>query len=158
MNEEAVNAILRRMSDYMDNSQMIKLKIVLEEAVQKDGIIADKSSQELLEMFLSNKRLEGRSEKTLALYRFNIEKMLSKSEKNVCVMNTDDIRKYLSDYRERNGRWVLLVMLIMYIRINFAAPWQRPQLIEEYQLNRCSSFWGTRKLIQPCSIMASKYL
>ncbi|MBO6242675.1 MAG: tyrosine-type recombinase/integrase [Butyrivibrio sp.] len=103
MNEEAVNAILRRMADYLDNSQMIKLKIVLEEALQKDGIISDKSSQELLEMFLSNKRLEGRSEKTLALYRFNIEKMLSKSEKNVCVMNTDDIRKYLSEYWEQNG-------------------------------------------------------
>ena len=57
MNEEAVNAILRRMSDYLDNSQMIKLKIVLEEALQKDGIIADQSSQELLEMFLSNGRV-----------------------------------------------------------------------------------------------------
>ena len=32
------------------------------------------------------------------IYRFNIEKMLEKSDKNVCVMNTDDIRGYLSSY------------------------------------------------------------
>lgn len=38
-------------------------------------------------MFHATKRLEGRSEKTLFLYRFNIEKMLEKSDKNVCVMN-----------------------------------------------------------------------
>ncbi len=37
------------------------------------------------------------------LYRFNIEKMLDKSDKNVCVMNTDDIRGYLSSYQEHNG-------------------------------------------------------
>ncbi len=54
-------------------------------------------------MFIATKRLEGRSEKTLALYRFNIEKMLEMSEKNVCVMDTDDIRGYLYGYQERNG-------------------------------------------------------
>ena len=60
----------------------------------EDGIL-EKSSQELLDMFIATKRLEGRSEKTLFLYLFNIEKMLEKSEKSVCVMNTDDIRGYL---------------------------------------------------------------
>ena len=54
-------------------------------------------------MFIATKRLERRSEKILFLYRFNIEKMLEKSEKNVCVMNTDDIRGYLSSYQEQNG-------------------------------------------------------
>ena len=41
--------------------------------------------------------------KPLFLYRFNIEKMLEKSEKSVCVMNTDDIRGFLSSYQEQNG-------------------------------------------------------
>jgi hypothetical protein len=35
-------------------------------------------------MFLATMRLEGRSEKTLFLYRFNIEKMLEKSDKDGC--------------------------------------------------------------------------
>ena len=83
---------------------MIKLKDTLDESLRQseDGIL-EKSSQELLDMFLATKRLEGRSEKTLFLYRFNIEKMLEKSDKNVCVMNTDDIRGYLSSYQKHNG-------------------------------------------------------
>ena len=83
---------------------MIKLNDVLEESLrQSEKGIQEKSSQELLEMFLATKRLEGRSEKTLFLYRFNIEKMLEKSDKNVCVMNTDDIRSYLASYQDQNG-------------------------------------------------------
>ena len=104
MNQETANYIMQRMSKYLDNCQMIKLKDTLDESLRRseDGIL-EKSSQELLDMFIATKRLEGRSEKTLFLYRFNIEKMLEKSEKNVCVMNTDDIRGYLSSYQEQNG-------------------------------------------------------
>ena len=104
MNQETANYFMQRMSKYLDNSQMIKLKDTLDESLRQseDGFL-EKSSQELLDMFLATKRLEGRSEKTLFLYRFNIEKMLEKSDKNVCVMNTDDIRGYLSSYQEHNG-------------------------------------------------------
>ena len=104
MNQETANYIMQRMSKYLDNSQMIKLKDTLDESLRQseDGFL-EKSSQELLDMFIATKRLEGRSEKTLFLYRLNIEKMLEKSDKNVCVMNTDDIRGYLSSYQEQNG-------------------------------------------------------
>ena len=40
-----------------------------------------KPSKDLLEEFISVKRLEGRSEKTLFLYKFNIGKILEKSDK-----------------------------------------------------------------------------
>ena len=63
MNEEAISYIMQKMSNCLDNSQMIIL------------------------------------EKTLFLYKFNIGKILEKSDKNVCVMSTDDIRKYLSEYQ-----------------------------------------------------------
>ena len=74
MNQETANYIMQRMSKYLDNSQMIKLKDTLDESLRRseDGIL-EKSSQELLDMFIATKRLEGRSEKTLFLYRFNIE-------------------------------------------------------------------------------------
>ena len=76
MNQETANYIMQRMSKYLDNSQMIKLKDTLDESLrQSEDEILEKSSQELLDMFLATKRLEGRSEKTLFLYRFNIEKM-----------------------------------------------------------------------------------
>lgn len=104
MNQETINFILQRMVVFLDNAQMLKLKDILDEiARQEDTTLLSKSSEELLEMFLATKRLEGRSENTLFLYRFNIGKMLEKAEKNVCVMNTDDVRSYLSSYQENNG-------------------------------------------------------
>ena len=99
MNEEAISYIMQKMSNCLDNSQMIRLEKTLEEALRGEDIVSLKPSEELLEEFISVKRLEGRSEKTLFLYKFNIGKILKKSDKNVCVMNTDDIRKYLSEYQ-----------------------------------------------------------
>jgi hypothetical protein len=50
---------MQRMTKYLDNSQMIMLNDVLEEALrQSEKGIQEKSSQELLEMFLATKRLE----------------------------------------------------------------------------------------------------
>jgi len=85
MNQETINFILQRMVVFLDNAQMLKLKDILDEiARQEDTTLLTKSSEELLEMFLATKRLEGRSENTLFRYRFNIGKMLEKAEKNVC--------------------------------------------------------------------------
>ena len=63
MNQETANYIMQRMSKYLDNSQMIKLKDTLDESLrQSEDEILEKSSQELLDMFLATKRLEGRKE------------------------------------------------------------------------------------------------
>ena len=60
MNQETANYIMQRMSKYLDNSQMIKLKDTLDESLrQSDDGILEKSSHELLDMFLATKRLDG---------------------------------------------------------------------------------------------------
>ena len=57
MNQETANYIMQRMSKYLDNSQMIKLKDTLDESLRQseDGFL-EKSSQELLDMFIATKR------------------------------------------------------------------------------------------------------
>ncbi len=75
MNEEAISYIMQKMSNCLDNSQMIRLEKTLEEALRGEDKVSLKPSEELLEEFLSVKRLEGRSEKTLFLYKFNIGKI-----------------------------------------------------------------------------------
>ncbi len=62
-------------------------------------------------MFLATKSLEGRSENTLFLYCFNIGKLLEKAEKNVCVMNTDDVRSYC-----QGNKPVILCTFYTYLR------------------------------------------
>ena len=84
-------------------SQMIRLQNTLNESLKlAEDQSSEMSSAELLEAFLAVKRLEGRSDKTLALYRYNIGMILNISEQNACTMTTDDIRKCLAQYQEEH--------------------------------------------------------
>ncbi len=58
----------------------------------------------LLEMFLSSKRLEGCSEKTLNYYQSTIVMFLDRTGSPIVDITTEDVRLYLSDYQsERNS-------------------------------------------------------
>ena len=104
MIQEEANMILHKMSKVIDNNQMVKLNTILEELMMDAKLDSQlRSSEEILEAFLSSKKLEGRSEKTLSLYRFTIEKMLEKVNKNICTVTTEDIRNYLAGYREEHN-------------------------------------------------------
>ena len=103
MIQEEANTILHKMSKVIDNNQMVKLNSILEEILMDNKLDSQlKSSEEILDAFIASKRLEGRSEKTLSLYRFTIEKMLEKIDKNICTVTTEDIRNYLAEYREEH--------------------------------------------------------
>ena len=58
---------------------------------------------EHLEDFLNVKALEGCSAKTIDQYKFNINKFLIKVGKDPLKITTQDIRKYLSDYKKERG-------------------------------------------------------
>lgn len=101
MNQELVNSIICKMSDSLDNQQLLKLKDVLESVISEDVLEID-NSELLLDKFISTKRLEGRSAKTLNYYENTIRKMLCNIGKNATAIQTDDLRKYLSDYQNNN--------------------------------------------------------
>ena len=104
MDQGIINFILQQMTGCLNNSQMIRLQNTLNESLKlAEDRSTERTSAELLEAFLAVKRLEGRSDKTLALYRYNIGMILDISEKNACVMTTDDIRKCLAQYQEEHG-------------------------------------------------------
>ena len=104
MDQGIINFILQQMTGCLNNSQMIRLQNTLNESLKlAEDPSTERTSAELLEAFLAVKRLEGRSDKTLALYRYNIGMILGVFEKNACVMTTDDIRKCLAQYQEEHG-------------------------------------------------------
>lgn len=104
MKQEEASLILHKMSISLDNSQMMKLNTVLDKMVSDIEVeTPQKSSMELLDSFIATKRLEGRSDKTLELYRFTIAKMITTVEKHVCTLTTEDIRSYLSNYQAQKG-------------------------------------------------------
>lgn len=107
MKEEFVNDVLRDMLPYLDNEQANKLQKVLlhelcgYELQRSEEQTADDENENLrlMNAFLSAKRIEGCSEKSLTYYRKTIETMLEKVGKGITHITTDDLRSYLTAYQ-----------------------------------------------------------
>ena len=96
------------MSSTLNREQLKKLNRVLSvhlAAFSKfrnemtDDEIQGEENDEILQRFLSSKRLEGCSSKTLNYYNTTIQKMLREVNLPLSEMQTDDLRKYLSRYQ-----------------------------------------------------------
>ena len=100
MNQEIRNYVMQKMSPFLDNGQTLRLERILEEVQlkQENGNDYEEDNVELLEKFISAKRLEGRSDGTLNYYQFTIEKMFEDIGKNIRAITTEDLRDYLSRY------------------------------------------------------------
>lgn len=100
MNQEIRNYVMQKMSPFLDNGQTLRLERILEEVQlkQENGNDYEEDNVELLEKFISAKRLEGRSDGTLNYYQFTIEKMFEDIGKNIRAITTEDLRDYLSQY------------------------------------------------------------
>ena len=100
MDQQIINSVMREMNDYLDNQQLLRLKKALENAITEKEKGKD-NSNDLLELFLSTKRLEGRSDRTLKYYKNTILNMMKSIQKPVTAITTDDLRQYLADYQKR---------------------------------------------------------
>lgn len=108
MKEEFVNDVLRDMLAYLDNGQAEQLRRVLKHNLsgyeiqrRTDSTAEDVSAENtrLTVAFLSAKRIEGCSEKSLSYYRKTIETMSEKIGKGITHITTNDLRSYLTDYQ-----------------------------------------------------------
>lgn len=108
MNDEFVNDVLRDMLAYLDNGQAEQLRRVLKHNLsgyeiqqRTDSTTEDASTEnmQLTDAFLSAKRIEGCSEKSLSYYRKTIETMSEKIGKGITHITTNDLRSYLTDYQ-----------------------------------------------------------
>ena len=107
-----INLIKTKMKPYLDEIQIyqlnINLKVILNdfEIFKKDKILPideSKENQELLITFLSAKQIEGCSERTIAYYNTTIMKMLDSLNLKIENITTDDLRRYLSDYKNQTN-------------------------------------------------------
>ena len=104
MKEKVITKIINEMLPSLNNEQLKKLKDVLEVNLYNVSIVTmeEESEQETLdylEVFLSAKRIEGCSEKTLTYYKNTIHQMMEDIGKTVCTIETEDLRTYLSKYQ-----------------------------------------------------------
>lgn len=110
MKNQLISEITRQMLPYLDNAQMEHLQDVLQHMLwnlqitpSEDGTanFERETNAELLEMFLSAKRVEGCSDKTLRYYETSLQRMFASVDVHVTHMQTDDLRTYLSDYQQQ---------------------------------------------------------
>lgn len=112
MKDQLITEILQGMLPHLDNAQLMKLQHIL------TGCLANKEIKEcapaavaeniigndkLVVMFISAKKVEGCSSRTLKYYQTTIAKMLGSFGKHLSHITTDDLRKYLSDYQDKHG-------------------------------------------------------
>lgn len=111
MKEKTMGYILARMSDNLDTKQQTRLRMVLQDAFEQVEMMPAESAErqreqangELLQAFISAKKIEGCSEKTLYYYQSSIEGLLHSEQKQITELNTNDIRSYLAYYQEERG-------------------------------------------------------
>lgn len=111
--EEMILTITNEMSNNLTNYQLELLKNVLiiqfqniEITILTDEIKKKEeqnTNEKFINSFLSAKEIEGCSNRTISYYKENIQRLISKLEKPIKGITTEDIRNYLSNYKETNN-------------------------------------------------------
>lgn len=108
MKQNLITDVIQGMLPYLNNVQSKRLQEVIQYSLTayevKENTNKEKNlEQDFVELFLSAKRIEGCSEKSLKYYKATIVAMLTTLEKDVKYIVTDDIRGYLIEYQEKNN-------------------------------------------------------
>lgn len=108
MKQKIITEIEQGMLSVLDNEQRKQLHKILNLCLCNVEITSNGpsfennkiSNENLIASFISAKRIEGCSEKSLHYYQKTIEKMVSGIDKGLMHITTDDLRNYLTGYQE----------------------------------------------------------
>ena len=102
--QQLINDILSDMSEVLSAKELYTLQLVLQKKLNtQNNQTYPYTNLEYMDMFISAKRIEGCSERTLAYYKATIEHMLSIIVTPLRQVQTDDLRAYLAEYQLRNN-------------------------------------------------------
>lgn len=106
MKNKLINEVLKMMAHSLASAQLNKLENVLKQSLASLDVIECEqcqekpvSSKDFLELFLSAKKIEGCSDKSLKYYRSTIETMRTSLSKSEADITTNDLRQYLTSYQ-----------------------------------------------------------
>lgn len=111
MKDKLIADIQDAMAPHMDMEQMNRLHKVLTKCLhavdvsksEVGEIEQNRENSKLLTMFLSAKRVEGCSEKTLKYYSSTIDSMFTAVNQSLSDISTNDLRYYLAEYQAVNN-------------------------------------------------------
>jgi site-specific recombinase XerD len=111
MKESIINSIVAKLEGALTPQQLYEVRKAIEEEMADYNMVAmphkeartAKANDDLLTSFISAKRIEGCSEKTLNYYENTIKLLLASLSKELHEVTTNDIRCYLADFQSKNG-------------------------------------------------------
>lgn len=98
--EAVINTVLAEMQAILEPHQLRRLADTLRQTL---GLRQPESSQDLLALFLTAKGVEGCSPKTIEYYEATLRHMDKSLAKPYTQIESDDLRRYLSDYETERG-------------------------------------------------------
>lgn len=109
--EEILNEIAGGVKDVLRDEQIHQVVDTIKSVLSKYEITKktsneerrEKENTELLDTFLSAKKIEGCSDKTIHYYQSSIGKLLKGLAKHIKEISTNDIRRYLAVVQEENS-------------------------------------------------------
>lgn len=106
MKQRLIHEVVSEMLPFLNNAQAERLQEVLLHTLWNYEVCGsskdnDEKEQNLVELFLSAKRIEGCSEKSLKYYQATIQAMIDELGKGIKEIETEDIRGYLTNYQVR---------------------------------------------------------
>lgn len=111
MKDKLLDNTIARLSDSLTPAQLYELRKTLEQELSGYEIViapcqkerTKQANKELLGNFISAKRIEGCSEKTLNYYKNTISAWLATVNMELRDVTTNDIRRYLAEFQARNN-------------------------------------------------------
>lgn len=111
MKERLIDGVIAKMGGELSPQQLFALRKVLEQEMEDYDVAlapesvdkTKKGNSELAAQFISAKRIEGCSEKTLNYYENTIHAFLDETSKGLQDVSTNEIRKYLSDFQAKRN-------------------------------------------------------
>lgn len=103
MNEK-IATVLNEMSAYLSIAQMKKLQEIIVKTFSENELCRQNiSNEEFMEMFLTAKKIEGCSERTIKYYRVTTIHLLNYLKEPIRKVTTETMRQYLVDYQKINN-------------------------------------------------------
>lgn len=109
MKTDLIQEVCARMNSHLNADQKMLLEQTLND-IFKEFIIPDRQSSltekdqekntELINLFIAAKKIEGCSNNTIKYYTNTLTQMINTIKKNVCDIQTNDLRFYLSNYQQ----------------------------------------------------------
>ncbi len=93
-----VDEVIQEMLKVLNNSQLIKLRKVLQQKLGEKSSNS-KGNNEYLSDYLAAKKVEGCSEKTAMYYKATLGKFMDTVNKSILQVTTEDLRNYLTEYQ-----------------------------------------------------------